>query len=308
MKAIMYHYVRQYNPALPYFRFLDFCNFRKQLDFFDSEFGFVTKDEWYYYLEDGSFPQDSGKIILTFDDAMRCHYDYVLPELIRRGLWGIFYVPSSPYSDGTMLDVHRIHVLCGRYRGATLLDVSRKLVREGMISGDKLAEFRNQTYTRQQNFEGVTEFKRLLNYFVDYRFRGDVISAIGDELGCSFDKEQFYVSADQLSEMKSYGMIIGSHTHTHPVMSRLSKESQRIEIDKSFAILSDFCDDIHKTYCHPYGGFHSFNSDTVAALIESGVSYAFNVESRQISIEDFSTSKLFLPRFDCNLFPHGKAS
>ena len=46
MKAIMYHYVRSFDPSLPNFRFLDVENFEKQLDFFQEQFGFVTKDEW----------------------------------------------------------------------------------------------------------------------------------------------------------------------------------------------------------------------------------------------------------------------
>ena len=33
MKAIMYHYVQEYNPKLPYLKFLDFNNFKKQLDY-----------------------------------------------------------------------------------------------------------------------------------------------------------------------------------------------------------------------------------------------------------------------------------
>ena len=46
MKAIMYHYVRRFNPTLPNFRFLDVENFEKQLDYFQDNFGFVSKDEW----------------------------------------------------------------------------------------------------------------------------------------------------------------------------------------------------------------------------------------------------------------------
>ena len=42
----MYHYVRKFDPSLPNFQFLDVENFEKQLDFFQEQFGFVTKDEW----------------------------------------------------------------------------------------------------------------------------------------------------------------------------------------------------------------------------------------------------------------------
>ena len=102
MKAIMYHYVREYSDSLPNFRYLDIENFSKQLDFFEKEFGFMEKKDWDDVInrkvEDINSFKD--KIILTFDDAMKCHYEYVYPELEKRGLWGIFYVNSlSAHSD-----------------------------------------------------------------------------------------------------------------------------------------------------------------------------------------------------------------
>lgn len=308
MRAIMYHYVRRYDASSPYFRYLDFDNFRRQLDYFDAEYGYVTFDEWCDFTNNGLAPKKPGKVILTFDDAMRCHYDYVFPELLSRGLWGIFYVPTRPYTDRIILDVHRIHLLCGAYSGIGLLNVANSLVSEDMIPDEMIEDFRNQTYTGQQNTAGISEFKRLMNYFIDYKYRTAVINQIADSLGFLFQLDMFYIPYENLSEMKQQGMVIGSHSHSHPVMSKLSDSSQLIEIQKSFSVLGTLVEASHKTYCHPYGGFHSFNKETVDTLDKLGVSYAFNVESREIDQIDYISSKYHLPRFDCNLFPHGKAS
>lgn len=308
MRAVMYHYVRRYNSALPHFRYLDVENFRKQLDYFDANFGYVSFDEWCEYVNTGTRPEQEGKVILTFDDAMRCHYDFVFPELIRRGLWGIFYVPTAPYIGDIILDVHRIHHLCGGFSGPDLLNIALSLVSEEMIPYDKIQQFRNQTYMRQQNTVGVSEFKRLMNYFIDYKYRTSVIDKIADDLGFSFSKNVFYVPYEKLVEMKQGGMVIGAHSHSHPVMSKLSASEQKNEIQKSFSILANLVETNHKTYCHPYGGFHSFNKDTIDVLSNEGVSYSFNVESREIHKSDYKHSKYHLPRFDCNEFPYGIAS
>lgn len=307
MKAVMYHYVRSIDPTLPFFRFLDIENFRKQLDYFQKEFGFVSYEEWQNFMQHGEMPSNKGKVILTFDDAMRCHYDYVFPELVERNLWAIFFVPSSPYSDNLILDVHRIHLLCGAFRGYDLLSIATSLIDEDIIPGEKIAEFRDGTYTRQQNSTGISEFKRLMNYFVDYQYRTYIISEVANQLGFDFKRDCFYVPLESLKVMKQNGMVIGSHSHSHPVMSRLSAIEQRREIEKSLSVLGTLVGD-HITYCHPYGGFHSFNKDTVDALIQLGVTCAFNVESREISPEDYRDYKFALPRFDCNLFPFGQAS
>ncbi len=304
----MYHYVREYNATLPYFRYLDINNFRKQLDFFEAEYGYISFEEWCDFIYNGLMPKKPGKVLLTFDDAMRCHYDYVFPELIKRGLWGIFYVPTAPYSDSTILDVHRIHLLCGSFSGTKLLKIAYSFITEKMIPDQMIEEFRNLTYTRQQNTEGVSEFKRLMNYFLDYKYRSTIIDQIIDHLNFSFNSDIFYIPYKNLFEMKRNGMIIGSHSHSHPVMSKLSIQSQQDEIEKSFLILGDLIDLEHKSYCHPYGGFHSFNKTTTETLEKHNVFYSFNVEGREINQSDFIHSKHYLPRFDCNLFPFGKSS
>ena len=95
MKAIMYHYVREYKPELPKFRFLDIQNFRKQLDYFEQKFGFVSRKDWDLVIQKKKLGSAEGKVVLTFDDSLSCHFDYVFPELKKRNLWGIFYDSNS---------------------------------------------------------------------------------------------------------------------------------------------------------------------------------------------------------------------
>ena len=304
----MYHYVRLFDPSLPNFRFLDVENFEKQLKFFQEQFGFITKEEWLNVIKKKRLGNAKGKILLTFDDALSCHYEHVYKVLHRHGLWGIFYVPTQPYQGGKVLDVHRIHLLCGAFDGRELLSVLKTILKEEMIPDKKWKEFREQTYTKQDNYEGVTKFKRILNYFVSYEHREYLIDVVAHKLNYLFETSKFYVSLNKLNKLQLAGNIIGSHTVSHPVMSKLSKIEQSQEIKNSFSYLSSKIQLDLKTYCHPYGGFHSFNEETVKVLEENGVKFAFNVESRDICDDDLTTSIQFLPRYDCNEFPFGKAS
>lgn len=304
----MYHYVRKFDPSIPNFRFLDVENFEKQLDFFQKKFGFVTKSEWLNVVKRKKLGSAEGKVILTFDDAMSCHYDYVYKILSSRNLWGIFYVPTLPYQKGKVLDVHRIHLLCGAFSGKQLLDALTAYLNTEMIADEKREEFRNQTYTSQDNYKGISEFKRILNYFVSYSYRELLIDLVSNELNYVFQTSNFYVPLDKLNQIQLSGNIIGSHTVSHPVMSKLSTKEQNEEIEHSFSFLESNLPLNLKTYCHPYGGFHSFNEETVRALMEQQVAFSFNVESRDICDKDLSSAIQFLPRYDCNEFPFGKAS
>ena len=304
----MYHYVREYDSRLPSFRFLDVRNFERQLDFFEKQFGFVDRDEWFQVVDRKRLGDAKGKVLLTFDDGMSCHFDYVFKILQERGLWGIFYIPTQPYLRQKVLDVHRIHLLCGAFEGVHLMSILRGLIEEDMIPDRKRHEFRESTYVKQKNYEGVSEFKRALNYFVSYDFREVLIDKVADELGFTFTASDFYVSISDVSKMRQAGNLIGSHTVSHPVMSKLTEVEQKAEVCDSFEFLRSNLGADVKTYCHPYGGFHSFDKATIDILNSNGVSFSFNVESRDIDDDDLMSSVQFLPRYDCNEFPFGSAS
>jgi peptidoglycan/xylan/chitin deacetylase (PgdA/CDA1 family) len=308
MKVVMYHYVREYCESFPNFRFLDIDNFRRQLDFFAKSFDFVTRSEWRSALSLGALGSAKGKVLLTFDDALSCHFDYVLPELQLRDLWGIFYVPTKPYSDKKMLDVHKIHQLCGAYRGDELLDVLLGCMSKNMIRGERIQEFERETYVKQQNESGVSEFKRILNYYVNQRDREYLIDKVAGVFNHPFNVEGFYATEENLRAIHATGNIVGSHTVNHPVMSKLDTESQLKEIIGSFNCLARLGCLTEKTYCHPYGGSHSFNAQTIKLLDQEMVHYSFNVDSREIDDDDLILRRQSLPRFDCNEFPFGKAS
>ena len=107
--------------------------------------------------------------------------------------------------------------------------------------------------------------------------------------------------------MHDEGMIIGSHTVNHPVMSRLNKEDQENQIINSFDYLKETIESFHhKTFCYPYGGFHSFTKKTEEILFNQECLYSFNVEQRDIEESDLKNRPQALPRYDCNQFKYGQ--
>ena len=310
MKAIMYHYVREFHKGYPLFRYLDIKNFRKQLDFFQDVFSFLSKEEWLRCVKTRDKEIiESNKIILTFDDAMSCHFDFVFPELVKRNLWGVFYVPVQPYLNKKLLDVHKVHLLTGMTTGEDLLELAEKKLSIKMIKEELRDEFKKTTYLDQQNYKGVSEFKRLFNYFIDYDYRTSLLDEIGSEVGMEFDVSTFYVTADQLTVMNKQGMVIGSHTVTHPVLSRLNYDEQKYEIEHSFALIENMVGKLEqKTFCFPYGGQNTYNLDTMKLLQKNDVKYSFAVENRDIVFDDIENRIHALPRYDCNFFPFGAAS
>ena len=103
MLNIMYHYVRPGSEEYPNLNSLDVEIFKRQLDYFEKEYGFLSKDEYQSAVRKGENPKG---VVLTFDDGFKDHFEYVLPELRKRGLWGIFYIPTGVYQNNELLGVH----------------------------------------------------------------------------------------------------------------------------------------------------------------------------------------------------------
>lgn len=264
LRLVMYHYVREFSPELPFLRFLHFDDFRRQLDTFQKRYAFPTKEEVerYFQGEVGAIPRNRPSMVLTFDDGLADHYHYVLPELRRRGLWGIFYVPSGPYEDPTtMLDVHEAHLLLGRYDGDRVLQRLRDVIQPTWISNARVAEFEQITYMpdKQVNGASTTQVKRLLNYFLKPEFKQRVLTELMNNFfpdGTAAMSKVWYMSPEQLRCMHEAGMWLGAHSRSHPVLAKLERQEQADEILSSFIVLEGMLAPAKpplRTFAYPYG-------------------------------------------------------
>ena len=308
MLAVMYHYVRPPDDELPYLRHLELSEFRRQLDHLQVAHGFVGREEFLAsFAPGGDVPEGC---VLTFDDGLVDHARFVVPELVDRGLWGIFYVPAGPHLSGRMLDVHRVHrALGGQESPRRIL----ALLLEAVGDDDLLTEDRNRitgvVYRGRDDDAATTEVRTLLNYLLRPERRSALLDRVEAALGFGGgDVDDWYASTAELASMAAAGMILGSHSVTHRPMAQLSPDQQRDEVRISFDWLeSRFSLDHPRTFCYPYGGFHTFTQETEAMLDGEGVRWSFNVEPRLVDAHDLLDRPQALPRFDCCDLPHGRA-
>lgn len=306
MKAVMYHYVRIEDERYPSFKFLHFEDFKKQLDYFSEKFGILHPDVLKESVLTG---KKKDGVILTFDDGVKDHYDFVMPELLKRGLSGIFYICTGVYENKKILGVHRLHLLLGQFGSEIIYHRLTGLVTNEMLSHAHVKEFQTIPYSLQNNDEYTNMVKRMMNYFISYEYRERILDQLMDEFfgGDEALIDSFYLAKSEIKAMRDAGMVIGSHTKTHPVLSKLAKAEQADEIHNSFNFLENVCIKLpYKTFCYPYGGFHSFTDETEDILKDFECVFSFNVETRDISENDLKHRPQALPRYDCNYFPFGK--
>ena len=296
----MYHYVRAPQKSLPNFRYLHIDNFKKQLDYFQSKYGFITKDEFDEYLSSG---QSTEGTLLTFDDGLSDHYDFVFPELKKRGLWAIFFTCSAPLTEKNLLNVHRVHHLLGAHPPQKIYKTIESIL-EKKISNLLPKEI----YTNQHSSWEEKAVKYLFNYHFNFRQSNELLAKIFSTL--SIDEEELhnklYMSPTQLKEMHDSGMYISAHAHSHRLLSKLNKDESLADIEQSVLSISSLIPPRDPVgFCYPYGGEKSYTLDQRNYLTALGVQYSFSVDSQDINC---ASDILALPRYDCNEFPFGNST
>ena len=304
MKSIMYHYITKYDKSMKYFSFLDVKNFIKQINYFKNKYQFFDcRDLFQNNLE------VRNRIFLTFDDGLSCHFKYVSKILKKEKINGIFYIPTYPIIKKKILNVHKIHLILGtigpKKSFYTLLEILKK--NQNQLNKNLIKKYRNKIYL-ESNYEKYSlSFKSYLNYFIKKDFREVILKKIFNSIfGNNENKlaNSFYLKENEIKNMTKDGLIIGSHSFSHKLFSEMSIKSAKSEIKKSFDFIDQFTP--LRTFSYPYGGFHTFNRNTVKILKDNKVSFSMNVESKDIKKIDLKKYRQSLPRYDCNEFIYGK--
>tara|TARA_B100000575_G_C23128016_1_gene653825 strand:+ start:563 stop:1462 length:900 start_codon:yes stop_codon:yes gene_type:complete len=297
----MYHYVRPKSFYPNVNNFLTLNEFRRQLEYFEKKNGFLNKNELYNFVYLGKIPKNSNKIILTFDDGLIDHYKFVYKELKKRKIWGIFYVNSNQYKTNKLLDVHRIHILLNKVPNVKLLSELENIIDDHSISKKDFRLFKKNTYLNQ-NYDNQIIIKRVLNYLIRPEFKENIIDELFKKFKININIYDFYLNEKHIIEMSKNGMIFGSHSSSHKVLSLLNKRSQTNEILNSDIFLKNVFPQDYKTFCIPYGTKNTFNQDTLNILKKFKFDFGFAVKSKKITSYDFKKNMYNLPRFDCNEF------
>ena len=114
--------------------------------------------------------------------------------------------------------------------------------------------------------------------------------------------KDYYLNKKEIKYLKSLGMVIGSHSASHTLLSRLSYRDQFKELNNSKIFLEKIINKNIDTFCYPFGGKISYNSNTLKILKKLKYKLAYSVEYRDIFLNDIQKNPYELPRYDCNQF------
>lgn len=235
---------------------------------------------------------------LTFDDGLKEHAHFVTDVLSDKKIPGFFFIPSAPITEGRVLPVHKNHFLLSELEISAYTEMVKKELDHRAIEMDWQINLETLRKTYRWDDASTALLKYVLNYKLDNIQRELILDAIfasvfGDEKAFA---SALYVSIDELKQMESSGMIIGGHSHSHNVLSHLSDEKGKEEIDRNFRFLEKVLGSKDLwTFSYPFGKKSTYNNQLMSCLRDWNVHIAFNTE---IGPSDRNTPFLEINRID----------
>jgi len=300
----MYHYIQNFNKEFKYLNHLSPKNFEKQILYFKKRFVFFNVKDLFLKKK-----FNKNQIFLTFDDGLKCHFKYVTKILAKYNLNGIFFVPAFDYKRKIILDVHRIQILLSKFGSSKILNRMQKLEINRYINKKDVRKFEQHFYKNQKNNNNFVKVKKILNFYLDEKKKKFFLSKLFYSFfSRNMEKKifsKFYLSLNDLKKMKKAGMVIGGHTVTHTLMTKLKKTNIQKEIKKSAKFINSI-NNKQLSFCYPYGGIASYNRYIISILKKNNFNFSISVDNRDITELDFKKNRFSLPRYNCNKFPFGR--
>jgi peptidoglycan/xylan/chitin deacetylase (PgdA/CDA1 family) len=234
----------------------------------DEHLGFVKKrfrcvglEEALAFAEGRTSWRGAG-VLVTFDDGYLDNYHAAFPCLQAHGIQGLFFLPTSFIATGEAPWWDRI---------AYMVKNSRR--RQFSIGYPAPAEF-------DLDAEGLDRV--LLRLFRTHKAPATtdgarLLAAIAEATGSGeVPRERLFFNWDEARRMLAGGMAFGSHTHTHALLAKLTREQQTEEMALSKRLIEQNLGIRCETLAYPYGLESSFTAETMETARETGYRAAFS--------------------------------
>ncbi len=237
---------------------------------------------------DGKSSLPPRAALVTFDDATQDHYGRALPVLRRHEIPAVFFVSTRSLTERT---VEWWNLLAFTIRTCAQGEYQIPPEFGGTVRVTDEASRTAALATISRSIKVDSAHGDALPIVQDLAAR------LGVTLPSSAEQSRGLIDATQLSEMQAAGMTIGSHSHSHSFMSRLTPETQLAELSRSKQVLEQILGRSVRTLAYPYGQANDYDARTCAAARMAGYDCAFNLSKRNV-IEVAG-----IDRYDIDRFP-----
>lgn len=231
---LMYHRVLA-QPDIYHTGDVDAAAFDWQMAILQRYFNVLPLTEAAERLRTRSLPPRA--VAITFDDGYADNVEIALPILQRHKLHATFFIATG-YLNG------------GRMWNDTIIEAIARAPQAHL----DLTHLGLGTYFLPEDGARVRVIRELLGRlkYLEPQERLRISQAIADTAGQKLPHDLMMTTA-QLRTLSAAGMGIGAHTISHPILSRVSDDESRREIDGSIKELRELLGQEIRTFAYPNG-------------------------------------------------------
>jgi peptidoglycan/xylan/chitin deacetylase (PgdA/CDA1 family) len=94
---------------------------------------------------------------------------------------------------------------------------------------------------------------------------------------------ELFLSSDDVITLSKAGVVFGSHTHRHPILSLLSVEEQSVEVEQSRGLITSLTGRPPIEFAYPNGSSLDFDRRTIGILRSLGFQLAVTTTQRHLT-------------------------
>ncbi len=194
--------------------------FRRQMNCLAERFEVLALDDAVEALAVGDIPENA--VVITFDDGYRDNLEHALPVLSELGLTATVFLVTGFIGTHRMLWHDRVFRALRQTREARL---------RGFVPGYEVLSFASPE-ERERSEDRILTFLKSL----EPEFRDERVAALERTLRIAEPSTigpRLMLDWDEVRQMQRAGISFGSHTVTHPILSRLHRDDVVREIEDS---------------------------------------------------------------------------
>lgn len=244
------------------YHYVDKKDFEAHVKEIMKKYKVITMEDYFNGINEKSY-------IFTFDDGLKDHYNNAFPILKKYGITGYFFIVTCTL-DGKMPDVFKQHLI--------FRDMDKGTNKENQ-KGEEFRERWNKIVNRISLIVKLIP-RPIKNYILNKKFKKI----------CSDEKkicQEFFITQDEILEMKKEGMVFGSHSHTHPFLSRLSNRVQFKEMFLSKRKIESLLNENIKCIVYP---FNDYNKKTLK--LANSIGYKWGYGKGNLGKEKFNIKRI----------------
>lgn len=234
---------------------VSYQNFDKQLDFLSKNYKIVSMDEVPSLLRSSSKLSEEYMVI-TFDDGYRDNLTYGSDIFSKYNLRPTIYLTVNCIENQTLLWFDIVNdIVFSSKKSVITLKVGQDLITKKIDSHYRKSVLLRILKSYMKRISTEDKLK-----YIDYMI---------SEFDVSIDmKTDLMLTWDQSLELLSQKVVIGSHTMTHPILSRSKLQDAEIEISEPKRIIEEKLDAKVEHFAYPNGHTSDFN-DEIKKIVSS---------------------------------------